>query len=559
MTVADSAGGVAERQTIGPNDRDARMFPRLTAEMIDRIVSYGIEETLPGETILFERGQRHVDFFVVITGCIEIFDPGPDGATSVFTTHYSCNFAGEIDLFTGRRVLVSARTGAPSRLLRLSAAGLRRLMTGEPDIGAIITRAFMLRRAGFIEHNHGAVLLIGSGRAGDTLRLQRFIIRNAYPFRLLDTDGDAEAAGMITALGIEPADLPAVLAPGNHVLRNPTNAALADTLGLTETLDPADIFDVAVVGAGPAGLAAGVYAASEGLDTIVVESMAPGGQAGTSSRIENYLGFPTGVSGQTLAARAQMQAQKFGARLAISRAATRLDCGGALYRVMLEDGQSIAARTVIVATGARYRKLDVPHYAIYEGQGIHYAATTMEAKLCANAEVAVVGGGNSAGQAAMFLSRHAVHVHLLVRGPNLAATMSDYLIRGISNSSCITTHFNTAVTALEGDKALQAVRWTHRDTGAETTRPVSNLFVMIGAEPNTQWLSGCVALDAAGFVVTGRDERGLALASPFATTAPGIFAVGDVRSGSIKRVASGVGEGSAVVQGVHHFLTPKAA
>jgi thioredoxin reductase (NADPH) len=334
---------------------------------------------------------------------------------------------------------------------------------------------------------------------------------------------------------------------------------LADDLGLTETIDPSHVYDVAVVGGGPAGLAAAVYAASEGLQTIVIEGLAPGGQAGTSSKIENYLGFPTGISGQALAGRAQVQAQKFGARLAISRNVTGISCDQPKYRLQLEDGQSIAACTVVIATGARYRKLDVVNYARFEGQGIHYAATAMEGQLCAGEEVAVIGGGNSAGQAAVFLSRVAAHVHILVRANGLAATMSDYLVQRIMSSPKITLHARTEITALNGDDFLRKVTWANRETGAFETKAIRNIFVMIGAEPNTDWLNGCLDLDAKGFVRTGQDSGGMALASPYATTRPGVYAVGDVRAGSVKRVASSVGEGSVVVQAIHQFLNPGVA
>jgi thioredoxin reductase (NADPH) len=345
-----------------------------------------------------------------------------------------------------------------------------------------------------------------------------------------------------------------VIGSDEKVLRNPATAELADALGLTETLDPTRVHDVIVVGAGPAGLAAAVYAASEGLDTIVIESTAPGGQAGTSSKIENYLGFPTGISGQALAGRAQVQAQKFGARLAIARAAARLDCGAKPYVVTLEDGQRVTGKAVIVASGARYRKLEVPDYGRFEGQGIHYAATAMEANLCAGEEVLVVGGGNSAGQAAVFLSRTAGHVHILVRSSGLAATMSDYLVQRIDLSNRITLHTGCAVSGLEGDTYLRHVTWTEVRTGEPRRQEIGNVFVMIGAEPNTDWLDGCLALDDRGFVHTGIDAPGAA--SPYATSKPGIFAIGDVRSGSVKRVASGVGEGSVVVSAIHQFLHP---
>jgi thioredoxin reductase (NADPH) len=451
------------------------------------------------------------------------------------------------------------RAGEQTRVVRVKRPDFRRLVSGEPDIGEIIMRAFILRRVGFIRHGQGGIELVGPGHHADTLRLARFMTRNAYPFRLLDTDQDPDAGGFLDCFSLNRGQLPVLILPGHQVLRNPSNVALADALGLTEELDPARVYDVAVVGAGPAGLAAAVYAASEGLSTIVLESTAPGGQAGTSSKIENYLGFPTGISGQALAGRAQSQAQKFGARLAIAREVTGLDCAQRPYRITLSRNESVRACAVVVATGARYRKLDLANYAQYEGQGIHYAATAMEAALCGGEEVSVVGGGNSAGQAAIFLSRSVKHVHILVRGAGLAATMSDYLVQRIESSPKITVHGFTEITALGGDALLRQVTWTDHKTGEQTTRAIANLFVMIGAEPNTEWLYGCLALDAKGFVETGHDEHGQALASPFATTRPGIFAVGDVRSGSVKRVASGVGEGSVVVQAIHQFLNPGVA
>ncbi|WP_232629968.1 NAD(P)/FAD-dependent oxidoreductase [Methylobacterium sp. Leaf118] len=430
------------------------------------------------------------------------------------------------------------------------------MLAAEPDISEIVMRAFILRRLGFLRHQHGGVVLIGPSHGADTLRLQRFMTRNAYPHRTIASDRDADAPETMRRFGIDEADLPSVVMPGPIVLRKPSNWELADRIGLTEPLEENRVFDVAVVGAGPAGLAAAVYAASEGLSTIVIEQEAPGGQAGTSSKIENYLGFPTGISGQALAGRAQIQAQKFGAHLAISRAASRLDCTERPYRIALEDGRSVRARAVVVATGARYRKLALPDYDRFEGQGIYYAATGTEARLCEQQEVAVVGGGNSAGQAAMFLSATAAHVHVLVRGQGLRATMSDYLVQRIVTSPKITVHPFTEVTALEGDALLRQVRWRDSRTGAVEAHGLGGLFVMIGAAPNTEWLCGCLPLDRGGFVSTGQDEAGQVLSSPFATTTPGIYAVGDARAGSVKRVASGVGEGSVVVQAIHRFLDP---
>jgi thioredoxin reductase (NADPH) len=542
-----------------PYAREAQTFPRLSEEMTARVARHGTEESLKAGEILFERGQRNVDFFVVLDGSIEIFNTDEHGKPTVLTVHHARQFTGEMDLLNGRQILVSARAGADSRVLRVKRSNFRHLVTGEPDIGEILMRAFILRRVGFIRHPQGGVILIGPGHGGDTLRLQRFMTRNSYPHRQFDTERDPDAGGFLECFELKPEQLPVLILPGDVVLRNPSNAELADALGLTETLDPAVVYDVAVVGAGPAGLAAAVYAASEGLSTIVLESTAPGGQAGTSSKIENYLGFPTGISGQALAGRAQAQAQKFGARLAIARAVTALDCETRPYRLTLDGPLTVQACTVVVATGARYRRLDLDNFAKYEGQGIHYAATAMEAQLCRGEEVAVVGGGNSAGQAAVFLSRTVQHVHIVVRGAGLAATMSDYLVQRIENSPAITVHPYTEVTALAGDTYLRQVTLTDRNTGAVETHPIANLFLMIGAEPNTEWLDGCLRLDAKGFVETGRDAEEKALSSPYATSKAGIFAVGDVRSGSVKRVASGVGEGSVVVQAIHQFLNPGVA
>ena len=542
-----------------PYAREGQTFPRLDTEMTARLAGYGSEESVADGALLFERGQRSVDFFLVLEGEVEIFESDKTGQDSVFTTHAARQFTGELDLFNDREILVSGRAGAGTRVVRVKRADFRRLVAGEPDIGEIIMRAFILRRVGLIQHGQGGVVLIGPSHTADTQRLETFLTRNGYPHRLLDTEADPDAEGFLDCFDLKAADLPVVISPDERVWKNPANSALADSLGLAETIDPEHVFDLAVVGAGPAGLAAAVYAASEGLDTIVVEAMAPGGQAGTSSKIENYLGFPTGISGQALAGRAQVQAQKFGARLAVSRAVTGLDCRATPYRLTLEGGGQLQACAVVVATGARYRKLDVEDYARFEGAGVHYAATAMESQLCGGEEVVVVGGGNSAGQAAVFLSRTTKHVHILVRGEGLAATMSDYLVQRIEQSPHITLHTRSAITRLAGEDRLREATWTNAKTGEEETHPITSVFVMIGAEPNTEWLDGCLALDARGFVITGKAPDGQALASPFATTLEGVWAVGDVRSGSVKRVASGVGEGSVVIQAVHQHLAPGVA
>ena len=538
-----------------PYAREEQTFPTLDDEQIDRLRHYGGQETVAAGALLFERGQRGVDFFVITAGAVEIVEHDPAGGEKVFSTHGPGQFTGEMDLFNDREILVSGRAKGNGTVLRVPRDKFQTMLTGEPDIAEIVMRAFILRRTGLIQHEQGGVLVIGDEHDGETLRIMRFMTRNGYPHRHLGT-ADPEVAREFPGEDFASGMLPAVVLPGRQILHNPKTPALADALGLTEPFDPAEVFDVAIVGAGPGGLAAAVYAASEGLKTIVLEGTAPGGQAGTSSKIENYLGFPTGISGQALAGRAQAQAQKFGARLAIARAVEKLECAADPFVLRLEGDEVVNARSVIVASGARYRKLDVPDYAKYEGQGIHYAATAMEANLCGNEEVIVVGGGNSSGQAAVFLSRTAGHVHVLIRGEKLAETMSDYLVQRIETSDKITLHPFTEVTGLAGDPLLDQVTWTDRKTGAATPNAVRNLFVMIGAEPNTDWLEGCLPLDEKGFVRTGRGADGKGLDSPFATSVPGVFAVGDVRSGSVKRVASSVGEGSVVVHAVHGFLNP---
>jgi thioredoxin reductase (NADPH) len=541
-----------------PYAREAQTFPRLTADLTERIAEYGQVESVKAGALLFERGQRSVDFFLVREGEVEVFEIDAHGARQVLHRHSEGQFTGELDLFNDREILVSGQATKDSLVVRVRRADFRRLVTSEPDIGEIIMRAFILRRVGLIRHAQGGVVLIGPAHTADTLRLERFLTRNAYPHKVFDTEAQPDAGGFLECFSLDPGQLPVVIAD-SHVLRNPDNATLADALGLTETLDPNHTYDLAIVGAGPAGLAAAVYGASEGLDTIVIEGLAPGGQAGTSSKIENYLGFPTGISGQALAGRAQVQAQKFGAHLEISRHAAGIACAERPYQIGLDDKQAIKTCAIIIATGAQYRRLDLPNYAKFEGQGIHYAATAMEAQLCSNELAVVVGGGNSAGQAAMFLSRKSAHVHMLVRARGLAETMSDYLVRRIEGSPRITLHTLTEITALDGDERLRQVTWINRETGKTETIDCGNVFAMIGAEPNTAWLDGCLALDDKGFVLTGKNPDGAALDSPYATSLPGVFAVGDVRAGSVKRVASAVGEGSVVVQAVHRFLNPGVA
>lgn len=538
--------------------RPKQTFPKLSQAMGERVAGFGKEEQVAEGTLLFARGQRNVDFFLVLDGRIDVFDIDDDGQPQVFTSHGPMQFTGELDLFTGRQILVSGRAAVPTRVVRVPRESFRRMVASEPDIGELIMRAYILRRVGLIRHRQGGVVLIGPKHSGDVLRLQRFLERNGHPHRLIDTEIDPSADGFFECFKVRAAQLPVVVHGHENVLGNPSTAELADALGLTWDVDPEHVYDLAVVGAGPAGLAAGVYGASEGLDTIIIEGLAPGGQAGTSSKIENYLGFPTGISGQALAGRAQVQAQKFGARILVSRQVLKLDCRDTAFHLELAESTTVTARAVVVASGARYRTLDVENYARFEGQGIHYAATAMEAKLCENEEVVVVGGGNSAGQAAMFLSRTAKHVHMLVRSRGLAATMSSYLVQRIDASPRITLYTRTELTGLDGDDRVRAVTWRNAATGETKTANVGNVFVMIGAAPNTDWLAGCLALDAKGFVLTGTDA-GEETSSAYATSRPGVWAVGDVRAGSVKRVAAGVGEGSVVVQAIHQYLSPDLA
>jgi thioredoxin reductase (NADPH) len=539
-----------------PYARETETFPRLTADQVERVCAFGVVQRLPGGTVLYQPGDRRVDFFLVLDGFIEIYVPRRSGQ-QVIMVHGQHQFTGELHLFSDRAVLVGGRMGADGQVARLNVAQFRRLLAAEPDIANVVMRAYVLRREGKIAHGQAAVTIIAPRRSAQSLNLQRFLARNELGYRLADAEVESEAAAQLRHLGLVTDDTPVVLCDDDRVLVRPTPREIADCLGIIEPIDPQRVADVVVVGAGPAGLAAAVYSASEGLDTVVLEADAPGGQASTSSRIENYLGFPTGISGQELAHRAQLQAHKFGACIVVPRTVVRLATDLRPYTLELDDGTEVRARTVVVATGARYRTLALDNVDRFEGSGVHYAATAVEAALCDGDDVAVVGGGNSAGQAAVFLSRHATHVHILVRGDGLASSMSEYLIRRIEAApERITVHPRTEVTALTGDRHLDSVTWRNRITEKSQIHRIPNIFLMLGAAPNTEWLDHAIALDDKGFVRTGGSSVPDDLASPhpLATSCPGIFAVGDVRSGSIKRVASAVGEGSVVVASVHQAL-----
>ncbi len=534
-----------------PEFRPDLAFPKLTDDMVERLRGYGSEETIPAGVTLFRQGARQVDMFVVLDGEIEISIPTENGGCKVIANHKRFDFSGELNLLTSQGSLVEARTVRDSVVLRIPREALQRLMRAQGDIANLITSATIWRRIGIIGDGIGGILLMGHADDAETVELQRFLIRNSYPHRVVDVPAEEEKPSA-DPLSEHESTLPAVVLTDGRTLHRPTITQLADELGITELPDPHMIYDVAVVGAGPSGLAAAVYAASEGLCTIVIEGTAPGGQAGTSSKIENYLGFPTGISGQRLASRAQLQALKFGVRFAISRETITAEQVEGIHRLTLAGGISVCARAVVVASGAQYRKLSVQNYSQYENRGIYYAATAMESLLCRENEVIVVGGGNSAGQAAVFLSGIARHVHHIVRGPSLASSMSQYLISRIESSSHITLYPHSEIEALGGESKLECVTWVNRVTGERIAKPIGSVFVMIGAEPNSGWLFGTVKLDKKGFILTG-GEDGFE-STPYATSVPGMFAVGDVRSSSVKRVASAVGEGSVVISDVHRYL-----
>jgi len=538
-----------------PDFRADLAFQKLTEDMVDRMRAYGHEENFPADVVLFTYGERKVDLFVVLEGEVHACLPAGNGEAKVFARQQSLAFLGELNLLTSQGSLVEARTLVESRLLRISRDELQRLMRSEGDIANLIASATVWRRIGIIGEESAGVVLLGNIGDSETTELQRFLVRNNYPHRVVEppiSEVPVEQDLLGGSARTSKKGFPAVTVYDGRTLYRPTIAELADELGITELPDPRMIYDVIVVGAGPSGLAAAVYAASEGLCTIVIEGIAPGGQAGTSSKIENYLGFPTGISGQRLASRAQLQALKFGVRFAISRQVVTAEQVDGIHKLTLAGGIPVCSRAVVVASGAQYRKLSVQNYAEFENRGIYYAATSMEGVLCRDKEVIVVGGGNSAGQAAVFLSGIARHVHYVVRGNSLATTMSQYLISRIESSSHITLYTGSEIVGLEGDAGLEWVTWANRRTGETTRKRVGSVFVMIGAEPNSGWLYGTVKLDKKGFVITGGAEG--FNGTPYATSVPGMFAVGDVRSASVKRVASAVGEGSVVISDVHRYL-----
>jgi thioredoxin reductase (NADPH) len=537
-----------------------RLFPTLTDAQLERVAGHGRMRRVGDGEVLVEAGASNVPMFVVKSGTIEIVKVTPLGET-LLALYHAGQFTGEINTLSGRRALVRIRAGDAGEVIEVDRGNLLGLVSSDGELSEILMRAFILRRVELIAQGVSDVVVIGSTHCSGTLRVREFLTRNGHPYASLDLDHDEGVQDLLDHFQVAAADVPVVIWRGEVVLRNPSNREIADSLGFNDSIDEANVRDCVIVGAGPAGLAAAVYAASEGLKVLVVEANAPGGQAGSSSRIENYLGFPAGITGQELASRAYTQSQKFGADLMIAKSATKLSCERTPYAIQIDDQMKIPAHTVIIATGAEYRKLTLPNRSQFEGAGIYYGATFMEAQLCIGEEVIVVGGGNSAGQAAVFLAQTTAHVHMLIRSGSLKDTMSRYLISRIEGSKAITLHRHTELTALDGGAHLENVRWKNQQSPNETSRNIRHVFVMAGAAPSTKWLADCVTMDAKGFIKTGPDltQDDLAAAKwPLArpphlleTSLPGVFAVGDVRANNVKRCASAVGEGSIAVSFVH--------
>jgi thioredoxin reductase (NADPH) len=543
--------------------RADEMIPTLTQAQMARIAAQGRVRQVERGEVLVKAGERTARFFVIIAGQIEIIRA--TGADEELIALYAPGmFSGEVNLLSGRRGLAQVRVREAGEVIEVDREHLLALVQTDSELSDILMRAFILRRVELIAHGIGDAVLVGSNHCAGTLRVKEFLTRNGHPYSFIDLDYDEGVQALLDRFHVAIEDVPVLICRGEVVLRDPTNKQIADCLGFNEAINETDVRDLLIIGAGPAGLAAAVYGASEGLDVLVLESNAPGGQAGSSSKIENYLGFPTGVSGQELAARAYTQAQKFGVQLLIAQGAKQLACDRKPYAIEIDNGQRVPARTIIIATGAEYRRLPLDNLPQFEGAGIYYGATFIESQLCRGEEVIVVGGGNSAGQAAVFLAQTARRVNLLVRADGLAETMSRYLIRRIEQSPAIVFRPQTEIVALEGNDHLERVIWRNNQSDEIETHAISHVFVMAGAKPNTHWLDDCLVLDAKGFIKTGPDLSPDDLAAAqwpldraphlLETSLPGVFAVGDVRGGSLKRVASAVGEGAIAVAFVHQAL-----
>jgi thioredoxin reductase (NADPH) len=557
-----------ESRTMLIDTQREQMFPVLTAAQIRAAEQFssGAARRFVADEVVFDVGQCDVPAWLVLSGTLQIWQRDGRGREVPITVEHTGQFSGEVNQLGGKPTLNVARAGADGLVaLPFDATHLKALIVGSAEIGEIIMRALILRRVGLIEAGGSGCVLIGPPTDPQLLRLQGFLMRNSYPMTVLDSDADAEGQDLIKQFGMSADDLPLMLCPNGTVLKRPSDAEAAACLGITTQLDPSAIYDVAVVGAGPAGLATAVYAASEGLSVVVLDQRAIGGQAGASARIENYLGFPAGISGQELAGRAFNQAEKFGAQVALPLQVEGLDCEyteestRADLRLRLKSGATVRSRSIVIASGARYRRPAIANIADFEGAGVSYWASAVEARLCAGEEVALVGGGNSAGQAVVFLANRVKRLHLVVRGPGLAASMSKYLIDRIGALANVELHTFSEVIDLQGNaQGLSGAVFRNSRTAVEHQRDVRHVFLFIGADPNSGWLQGCVDLDRHGFVLTGSalTEAGASRRStlPLETSLPGVFAIGDVRSGSTKRLAAAVGEGAAAVAQIHGFL-----
>jgi thioredoxin reductase (NADPH) len=550
----DSSGNPDELSSGG--SRYHQVYPRLDERQLARLERYGERRKLKTDDILYSEGDRHIAMFAILSGTIEATRASVQGP-QLLGTHGPGSFTGEVGTLAGRAASATTRAVSDCEVIVIDEESLRALVIAEAELSETIMRAYILRRVAFIQGQHAGVVVIGSTASAPTLHLRHFLSRNGQPSAYFDVVEHAETKALLTRYGATEADIPIVVTLQGTVLRRPSNRAVADAIGLSPDRLNGARFDLVVVGAGPAGLAAAVYAASEGLKVVVLDAKAPGGQAGTSSKIENYFGFPTGVSGQALAGRGLSQCRKFGAEVGVPIEALTIECTDAQsFQIGLDHDEGVHARAVVIATGARYRKPDITRLEHFEGRGIYYSATFMEVAFCKNQELIVVGGGNSAGQAAVFLARFALHVHVVIRGDGLSASMSDYLIRRINASANITLHTRTTIVELCGESKLEAIRW-HRQ-GQIEHKSIQHVFLFLGAGPNTRWLGDCVALDKDGFVLTGAatGDEWKAVRPPhdLETSRPGIFAAGDVRSGSVKRVAAAVGEGAGAIQAVHQYL-----
>ncbi|MFY9792313.1 MAG: FAD-dependent oxidoreductase [Candidatus Sulfotelmatobacter sp.] len=543
-------------------DLRGEAFPVLTADQINRIRPSSKVRKVEVGDILFEPGDSDIPFFVLLSGSLEIVQPSLNGE-QLIVKHEPGEFTGEITMISGRSSLVRGRVKDAGEFLEMSSDDLRTLVARDAELSEIFMRAFILRRVALINQGRGNVILMGSRHSAQTLRLREFLTRNGHPHTYVDLDTDTSAQELLDRFHVTMKEIPVVICNNRTVLRSPSIQELARCLGLNAHITPSELRDVVIVGAGPSGLAAAVYAASEGLDVLVIEADSPGGQAGSSSKIENYLGFPMGISGNELAGRAAAQAQKFGAKVLIANNVTKLNCEQRPYELTVDCGQTIRARTVVIATGAQYNKPNIDNLKKFEGQGVYYGATYIEAQLCGTDDAIVVGGGNSAGQAAVYLSQTAGKVHMLVRSSQLSDTMSRYLIQRIEENPAIEIHYSTQIVGLDGDAQLESVTWQDRNTGEKSIHNIRHVFIMAGASPRTEWLKGCVLLDSKGFILTGRDldpfSQSFKWPLPRApqmleTSLPGVFAVGDVRAGNVKRVAAAVGEGSISIYLVHRAL-----